>query len=216
MQTPDPSNSRKTTEIKRSESLESLVASHHEGDIHTEGHADSRVDNNGDPGERQSQLEVGYVPVNESVETIDQLGQALASAVNAGTGAFSPANLYTAQVDGNTAEIVDSVFYNIVPGFAAGDVVTSDVTNAANDNVQATLLPIQAITRGTLFTSTGEAKDVAPVISLDPRACQRRDRQRARRRADDDGAGRLDFHHCQPALIGAVGAEAEHTVDAGK
>ncbi|HMY52877.1 MAG TPA: hypothetical protein PK671_07995, partial [Candidatus Obscuribacter sp.] len=73
MQTPDPSNSRKTTEIKRSESLESLVASHHEGDVHSEGHADSRVDNNGDPGERQSQLEGGYVPVNESVETIDQL-----------------------------------------------------------------------------------------------------------------------------------------------
>ncbi|HND69826.1 MAG TPA: hypothetical protein PL112_23665, partial [Candidatus Obscuribacter sp.] len=73
MQTPDPSNSRKTTEIKRSESLESLVASHHEGDVHSEGHADSPVVNNGDPGERQSQLEGGYVPVNESVETIDQL-----------------------------------------------------------------------------------------------------------------------------------------------
>ncbi|HMW91245.1 MAG TPA: polyphosphate kinase 1 [Candidatus Obscuribacter sp.] len=91
MQTPDPSNSRKTTEIKRSESLESLVASHHEGDVHSEGHADSPVVNNGDPGERQSQLEGGYVPVNESVETIDQLGQALASAVNAGIST-SPQN----------------------------------------------------------------------------------------------------------------------------
>ena len=98
------------------------------------------------------------------------------SQVNAGTwtpGAFNdPAVLYTAQTSGKLAEITDCVFYNNNHSDAyteadARGVTVSGGSNAAKNNVVATLSPIQGLTRGADVTKGGLT--MQPVTLIDPR-----------------------------------------------
>ncbi|MBN1256986.1 MAG: hypothetical protein JXA52_04705 [Planctomycetes bacterium] len=85
--------------------------------------------------------------------------------VNAGAPGTvgDPAVLYTVQTSGMLCEITDTVFYQ------NADYTEADargVRNAANNNVTATLLPIQGYTRGGLVVKGG--KNMLPVTSINP------------------------------------------------
>ena len=93
------------------------------------------------------------------------------STVNSGTwmpGVFNdPAVLYTAQqMPGKLAEITDSVFYNNIfaTAYTAADAV--GVRNVANNNVTATVSPIQALARGAAVTKGGLT--LIPVTFINP------------------------------------------------
>jgi hypothetical protein len=79
--------------------------------------------------------------------------------------------LNQAQVDGNLAEIKDSVFYRNQFATAYTEATTVGVFNAGNNNVNAGAAlidqPIVSITRGPLVLKGG--KNMLPVIGLDPR-----------------------------------------------
>ncbi|MCK6447182.1 MAG: hypothetical protein L6Q99_12400 [Planctomycetes bacterium] len=74
---------------------------------------------------------------------------------------------YPAQVDGNLAEIKDSVFYNNPFANAYTQATTVGVFNAGNNNVTAVASPITAITRAAPVVKGG--KTMLQVTSLDPR-----------------------------------------------
>ncbi len=79
--------------------------------------------------------------------------------------------LNQSQVNGNLAEIKDSVFFRNLFASAYTEATTVGVFNPANNNVNAGSAlvdqPIAAITRGPLVVKGG--KNMLPVISLDPR-----------------------------------------------
>lgn len=84
------------------------------------------------------------------------------SAVNAGTwtnGAFNdPAVMYTAQSEGNLTQIKDSVFYQNLHASAYTESNARGVSNAANNNVTASVLPIQLLQRtGAINIQTNKA-----------------------------------------------------------
>ncbi len=88
----------------------------------------------------------------------------------------SPATTYQAQVDGNLAEISDSVFFRNQAADAYTESTARGVTpgNGTNNNVViAGILdadaPIQSITRGPAVSLQGGSLTMLPVISLDPR-----------------------------------------------
>ncbi len=68
--------------------------------------------------------------------------------------------------DANLACIKDSVFYNNVNAAAYTEADARGVRNPANNNVTASSLPIQAITRGSAVVKGG--KTMLPVISINP------------------------------------------------
>ncbi len=79
----------------------------------------------------------------------------------------NPLTFYPAQTNGNLAEIKDSVFYNNNFATAYTEATARGVFNATCNNVTATSLPIQSLTRGAPVTRGG--KIMLPVTSLDPR-----------------------------------------------
>jgi hypothetical protein len=79
----------------------------------------------------------------------------------------NPATFYQAQVSGNLAEMTDSVFFENFALNAYTEANLRNVFAAANNNVQAVVSPITAITRGPLVVKGG--LNMLPVISLDPR-----------------------------------------------
>jgi hypothetical protein len=79
------------------------------------------------------------------------------------------ADLYKAQVDGNLAEVRDSVFFNNTFATAYQDITTVG-QNAPNfDNKLATASPIKAIKRGPQVNPAGTLL-ISPVVAIDPRA----------------------------------------------
>lgn len=111
--------------------------------------------------------------------------------IKQGAGAYSPANLYTTQVDGNLAEITDSVIFDGTTGavgasggdlndggdlaFALGvlgGASGSPANSDANNNVYTSTLPIAAYVRnGATFTPSppDDGKTWTLVTALDPR-----------------------------------------------
>ncbi|MCC6781354.1 MAG: hypothetical protein IT457_00815 [Planctomycetes bacterium] len=81
----------------------------------------------------------------------------------------NPAAFYTVQSSGNLIEVKDSVFYSNLHSSAYTEANARGVFAPANNNVQATTLPITAITRGAPFISSGQGKVMQPVTFLDPR-----------------------------------------------
>ncbi|MEI7835073.1 MAG: hypothetical protein WCK05_01520 [Planctomycetota bacterium] len=82
-------------------------------------------------------------------------------------GAFNhPDTMYDTQTSGNLCEITDSVFYNNLFASAYIEADARGVRAAANNNVTATLSPIQAITRAAAVTKGG--KSMVQVTSLNP------------------------------------------------
>jgi hypothetical protein len=80
----------------------------------------------------------------------------------------NPADFYQAQVDGNLAEMKDSVFYGNVNASAYTEADARGVFDAANNNVkEPASSPIKGITRGALVVRGG--KNIVPVDNLDPR-----------------------------------------------
>jgi len=88
----------------------------------------------------------------------------------------SPADMYPVQTSGYLAEIRGSLFYNCVSK-ADDQVVAVGVLNGSIgaleskpelDNVVATAMPIQGLSRGPVWTSTGEGKDIEPVTNINP------------------------------------------------
>ncbi len=82
-------------------------------------------------------------------------------------GAFNdPSVMYTAQSAGKLSEIKDSVFFrnNHASAYTAADAV--GVRNAANNNVTATVMPIQSLTRGAPVVRGGLT--MLPVIHINP------------------------------------------------
>lgn len=78
-----------------------------------------------------------------------------------------PDTLYTAQqLDGNLAEIKDSVFFRNLNANAYTEADARGVRNPANNNVTATKMPIQNLTRGPAVTKGG--LQLLPVTYLDP------------------------------------------------
>jgi hypothetical protein len=94
------------------------------------------------------------------------------STVNAGTwtnGAFNdPAVMYTAQSEGMLAEIKDSVFYNNLNAAAYTEAEALGVLDAANNNVMASVMPIQGLSRGDIVVKGGKAME--PVTNINPLA----------------------------------------------
>jgi hypothetical protein len=94
------------------------------------------------------------------------------STVNAGTwtnGAFNdPAVMYTAQSEGMLAEIKDSVFYNNLNAAAYTEADALGVLDAANNNVMASVMPIQGLSRGDIVVKGGKAME--PVTNINPLA----------------------------------------------
>jgi hypothetical protein len=93
------------------------------------------------------------------------------STVNQGTwtpGGFNdPAVLYTAQqLPGKLAEIKDSVFYNNPFATAYTEADARGVRDSANNNVTATVTPIQELVRGAVVTKGG--KTMIPVTYINP------------------------------------------------
>jgi hypothetical protein len=80
----------------------------------------------------------------------------------------NPSAAYQAQVSGKLSQIKDTVFYGNNGTNAYTEATTQGVFASGNNNVQATQLPIQGITRGATQVLTGVA--IQPVLSLDPRA----------------------------------------------
>ncbi len=89
---------------------------------------------------------------------------------NAGSwisGAFNdPSVMYTVQTSGKLSEITDSVFYNNLFASAYTEADARGVRNPANNNVTATNMPIQSITRGDMVTRGG--KKMLPVTHINP------------------------------------------------
>lgn len=79
----------------------------------------------------------------------------------------NPAAFYKSQVDGNLAEIVDSVFYDNNAVNAYTEANARGVFNAGNNNVMATMSPIVGVMRGMAVVKGGKA--MVPVTLLDPR-----------------------------------------------
>ena len=79
----------------------------------------------------------------------------------------NPGQFYTAQLPGKLAEIKDSVFFNNNFGTAYTEATNRGVFDASNNNVTATVRPIQSITRGPNVTRGG--KIMQPVTAIDPR-----------------------------------------------
>jgi len=79
----------------------------------------------------------------------------------------NPALFYRAQSSGNWAEITDSVFYSNLAGNAYTEANARGVFAGANNNVQATQLPITSITRGPQVVKGGKVME--PVTVLNPR-----------------------------------------------
>lgn len=79
----------------------------------------------------------------------------------------NPALFYRAQTSGNWCEITDTVFYNNAAANAYTQANARGVFNAGNNNVQATLSPIQGLTRGPNVVRGG--KVMQPVTALNPR-----------------------------------------------
>ncbi len=80
---------------------------------------------------------------------------------------------YQAQVDGTLCEMSDSVFYNNVDSDAYATATTVGIFAAANNNVQildttGDKMPIQSLTRGAAFTTSGEGKVIYPVTHINP------------------------------------------------
>jgi hypothetical protein len=90
------------------------------------------------------------------------------STVNPFTGAYTPAQAYSAQVSGRLNQITDTVFYNNNHPSAYTEANNRGVFDASNNNVLASSLPIAGITRGASETLTGTV--IQPVNALDPRA----------------------------------------------
>jgi hypothetical protein len=94
------------------------------------------------------------------------------STVNAGTwtnGAFNdPAVMYTAQSEGMLAEIKDSVFYNNLNSAAYTEADARGVRVATNNNVTASVMPIQGLSRGSIVVKGGKAME--PVTNINPLA----------------------------------------------
>ncbi|RPI62559.1 MAG: hypothetical protein EHM48_03895 [Planctomycetaceae bacterium] len=92
------------------------------------------------------------------------------STVNAGTwtaGAFNdPAMLYKAQTSGTLCEISDCVFYNNLYASAYTEADARGVRAAANNNVTATVSPIQGLTRAATVTRGG--KQMQQVTNINP------------------------------------------------
>jgi hypothetical protein len=93
------------------------------------------------------------------------------SAVNAGTwtnGAFNdPTVMYTAQQsDGMLAEFKDSVFYSNMFASAYTTADSVGVRSNGNNNVTATLMPIQVLQRGPQVIKTGLV--MKPVTNINP------------------------------------------------
>ncbi|MEZ6194606.1 MAG: hypothetical protein R3F20_02595 [Planctomycetota bacterium] len=86
------------------------------------------------------------------------------SPVNPGA---NPGALYTAQTSGKLAEIKDTVFFNNNGSNAYTEANNRNVFAAANNNVLATMSPIQSITRAATVVVGSLA--MQPVIGLDPR-----------------------------------------------
>jgi hypothetical protein len=80
----------------------------------------------------------------------------------------NPASYYTAQFSGNLAEIKDSVFFNNNFATAYTEANARGVNNPACNNVVATALPIQALTRDLPGVVRG-GKVMQRVLFLDPR-----------------------------------------------
>ena len=100
--------------------------------------------------------------------------------INQGGGAYSPANLYTVQVDGNLAEIKDSVVYDPDGLSDTGDTVFalgilegstgSPNSSGANANVYSSVLPIAVYNRtGTSSVINGKTYTNVALAGLDPR-----------------------------------------------
>jgi len=82
-------------------------------------------------------------------------------------GVNFPADLYKSQVDGNLAEVKDTVFYNNL--FASGYTTLDTLgVRATGNNVTATLSPIVSITRAAPVVKGGLT--MLQVTGLDPRA----------------------------------------------
>jgi hypothetical protein len=91
------------------------------------------------------------------------------STVNPFATSAAAAAAYTAQVAGKINQIKDTVFYGNTGTSAYTEATTQGVFAAANNNVkEPSSMPIAGITRGAIQTLTGV--QIAPVISLDPRA----------------------------------------------
>lgn len=98
-------------------------------------------------------------------------------------GSADPEKLYTVQSSGYLAEISDSVFYNNLYATAYNEAEARGVMNPSNNNVKATLSPIQSLTRGDLVTKGG--KKMLPVISINP--CAANDAVSSAAAAPNDG-----------------------------
>ena len=81
----------------------------------------------------------------------------------------NPSLFYRSQTSGMLNEIKDTVVFNNINTAAYTEATARGVFGASNNNVQATTLPIAAITRGAVVNPTITLA-VKPVISLDPRA----------------------------------------------
>ncbi len=81
----------------------------------------------------------------------------------------NPGLFYQAQTSGKLCEITDSVTYGFPNSVAYTEANAQGIFAAGNNNVQATTLPIAAITRGAVVNPLITLA-VLPVISLDPRA----------------------------------------------
>ncbi len=81
----------------------------------------------------------------------------------------NPAAFYTAQTQGNLIEWKDNVFYNNVFSSAYSEANARGVFGAGNNNVQATAMPIQVLTRAAAVPVGGATNLVARVSLLDPR-----------------------------------------------
>jgi len=124
-------------------------------------------------------------------------------------GSASPALLYQAQTSGKLAEIKDSVFYNNLFATAYTEADARGVRDAGNNNVTATLMPIQSITRGTPVTKGG--RTMVPVTHVIP--CAANDATSSVAQAPSDGfftpAGyRGGFSSTDNWLVGWTAAHA--------
>ncbi|OXU14676.1 hypothetical protein [Sedimentisphaera salicampi] len=102
-----------------------------------------------------------------------------------------PSVMYTAQVDGNLAEISDSVFFRNMHADAYTEADARGVRDGSNDNVTAAFdagnpdanMPIQQLVRGAKVVKGG--KDVYPVEFINP--CAANDAVTSAGTAPDDG-----------------------------
>lgn len=80
---------------------------------------------------------------------------------------------YQSQVDGYLCEMSDNVFYNNVHADAYTTATSVGVFDAGMNNVQildttGDKMPIQSLTRGAAFTTSGEGKVIYPVTHINP------------------------------------------------